>query len=334
MRSTKNSFRNSTMNHLSRNPKNWFVSFNELKSMITKRETAAVSALIEDYMNEISAMPLRQVTSPTEKYTHQSKLGNWMRQFTIMSLHASIISNSSLDSASDTFSERYYLPYPWYQNFIGSIARECDELGEGYEWFDENHDRIDAMSELPLDTIQNPTFSNFFEARLHDLLTASISKSQYERWTNGDYHIILCSERQSFVVLKGDFAIVNAVASDDAISKFCAKNRRCDMDACIGCLDQSFAIGHVEYASSGAVSSWDCSSDLHEMGKRKLIKVPKCVDERLTDPDQSAIIIGDLAGDSDIAVKCDIAEVVNERVSEQLNSQYKRFITPFPWVEY
>lgn len=312
--------------HLSKNPKNWFVSFDDLEAMIAFHELSPLASIITAYMEKIRNLKIASTfsgpaTADNIARTLRARTDDMMIPY--MDPRRTICTYSE-----ETFGERYYLPYPWYQCFAGSIISYSDDSDIANEWARENGEDIDDETELPLTKMWGYTFSNYFGSRLSDLLTSSISPSQYEKWINPNYHIVLNSERRAFVAVNGKFEIVQFghFGNIENVNIFDKVERL------LGCNSKVFLIGNIDYSPIASEFNNYSKEVLQLIDRGSIIVAPHII--KMLQNGAQAIGLGE----TQEIESCDIESVrmslIDERVKAQLNVSYQRFITPFPWVEY
>lgn len=309
---------------LSKDPKNWFVSFDDLKDMIEFHELSPLAAIARNYMDKIRNVKISSTIGlPGD---HARKL---QTEVNVTMLPRMDFNSTVCTFKNETFGERYYLPYPWVQCFAGSIASFADDANATEMWIQEEGDEVTDETELPLTKFWGYTFRNYFQSRLSDLLTSSISPEQYKKWKEDmNYHVILNSERRSFVVVKGEFAVTNFTRTEfpDDGHEFELLNET------IGYDDRVFIIGDIDYAPI-ASTAYEFSKDILKLIDLKLINSPEYIIEMLK-KGAKAIDFGELQQILSCQTESIDTGIIDERIREQLSGNYQRFIKPFPWVEY
>lgn len=309
---------------LSKDPKNWFVSFDDLKNMIGFHELSPLAAIATSYMDKIRNVKISSTVGlPGD---HARKL---QTEVNVTMLPRMDFNSTVCTFKNETFGERYYLPYPWVQCFAGSIASFADDANATDLWIQEEGEDVTDETELPLTKFWGYTFRNYFQSRLSDLLTSSISPEQYKKWKEDmNYHVILNSERRSFVVVKGEFAVTNFTRTEfpDDDCEFELLNET------IGYDDRVFIIGDIDYAPI-ASTAYEFSKDILKLADLKLINSPEYIIEMLK-KGAKAIDFGELQQILSCQTESIDTDIIDERIREQLSGNYQRFIKPFPWVEY
>lgn len=309
---------------LSKDPKNWFVSFDDLKNMIGFHELSPLAAIAMTYMDKIRNVKISSTVGlPGD---HARKL---QTEVNVTMLPRMDFNSTVCTFKNETFGERYYLPYPWVQCFAGSIASFADDANATELWVREESEDVTDETELPLTKFWGYTFRNYFQSRLSNLLTSSISPEQYKKWKEDmNYHVILNSERRSFVVVKGDFAVTSFTRTEfpDDGYEFELLNET------IGYDDRVFVIGDIDYAPI-ASNAYEFSKDILKLSDLKLINPSEYIIEMLK-KGAKAIDFGELQQILSCQTESIDTDIIDERIREQLSGNYQRFIKPFPWVEY
>lgn len=310
-----------------------FVSFKQLTEQIYVQEGGVLQKLLMQYLGKLSKVRVKDCFTEDlgERYFDDHMLPRMVPSFI------------KIDDPDETFSDRYYLPIPWSQNFAGSvISFSGDNFNNtilANTWLADHQNDVDQNTELPIYR-SDYTMANYMSSRLWGLLVNSISKSQYEEWMVGEnraqYRVILDQERRSFVVADTRHDIMIFTASSEFTDEDEEREYSFDPDHILGFGERVF-LGCTPVYISQSLRSKVYTKEVKGFISSKQAKPSGRILHYRYNMLDAIIGIGELFDADDMIDGVGIDDVIATYIYEldrYNRSDGRSLIAPMPWTEY